>query len=64
MGCEADDIIVLSIPLITGNLIIIKLFLGGQTRLIGFLVISRSMNVLVFKWLTINYEKYSLVDSC
>lgn len=64
MGCEADDVIVLSIPLITGNLIIIKLFLGGQTRLIGFLVISRSMNVLVFKWLTINYEKYSLFDSC
>ena len=32
--------------------------------LTDFLVISRSINIFVFDWLTKKYEKYSLVDSC
>ena len=38
--------------------------MGSLTRWTGFLIISRPIDVLLFDWLTKNWEKCSLVDSC
>ena len=59
-------ILLYPISIMQRNLVEIRscAILGGFTLWIGFLVISRSMNVLPFDWLTKRQENCLLVGSC
>ena len=60
---NSKPIFLYPISIMQRNLVEIRscAILGGFTLWIGFLVISRSMNVLPFDWLTKRQENYLLV---